>query len=319
MNLCASQEEKFLQRAAQLALYASPLVEPNPYVGAVLAQEGQVLAEAFHQKYGEPHAEALLLAPYKKVPPQATLYVTLEPCCHTQKKTPPCAPMLVSKGVQRIVIGALDPNPHVAGSGIAFLKEKGIEVLRPANPQPYHELLRHFYVNQTFHRPYITLKWATDQGRALGRQGSRLYLTDSWAQPYVHRLRAKHSHIAVGSRTYQNDKPSLTVRSYWGPSPKPIVFSRQGPFRLEDPTSSLRALYEDAQVGSLLVEGGRHILEIFLAAELYDEIHILEMPGSVPAQVYAPFPPNLPYQVRYIWGSQVKVLFWQRSIRYLEF
>ncbi|MGQ9863040.1 MAG: bifunctional diaminohydroxyphosphoribosylaminopyrimidine deaminase/5-amino-6-(5-phosphoribosylamino)uracil reductase RibD [Bacteroidia bacterium] len=319
MNLCQPQEEKFLRRAAQLAQYASPLVEPNPYVGAVLACEGRVVTEAFHHKYGEPHAEALLLAAYDKVPPGATVYLTLEPCCHTQKKTPPCAPMLVAKGVRRVVVGALDPNPHVAGRGIALLKENGVEVLRPTHPQPYQELLRHFYVNQTLHRPYITLKWATDHGRALGRHTERLVLTDSWAQPYVHRLRAKHSHIAVGNRTYQIDKPRLTVRSYWGPSPKPILFSRQGPYRLENLALLLRDLYQTHNVGSILVEGGRHILEIFLAAGLYDEIHILEMPGSVSAEIYAPFPPELPYQVRHVWGSQVRVLFWARPLAYLEF
>ncbi|RMF47960.1 MAG: bifunctional diaminohydroxyphosphoribosylaminopyrimidine deaminase/5-amino-6-(5-phosphoribosylamino)uracil reductase RibD [Bacteroidetes bacterium] len=307
----------YLERALELARRAAPpAVEPNPPVGAVIAVGEQVLGEGYHAVFGGPHAEIVALQAVKtpELLPQATLYVTLEPCCHTGKKTPPCVPALLEVGLRRVVVGTLDPNPAVRGAGLRALRAAGVEVLLAPNPRPFRKLLRHFWVNIRYDRPYITLKWAQTPGSPAGgvighRTQGQWPISGFWGRVWGHRLRTRHSHLAVGYRTWLLDQPSLTARLWPGLSPQPLVFydPRRGtptlpdrftPIPLEKVTQPfLQALYRHYRVGSLLIEGGNRLLQQFLAAGWYDEVHILvsEAAALPPPQeaVWAPAWPRL--------------------------
>lgn len=311
-------DEMWLGRALELATRAAPvLVEPNPPVGAVIASGEYLLGEGYHRRFGGPHAEieALNAVTERNALSGATLYVTLEPCCHTGKKTPPCVPEILSAGIRRVVIGTMDPNPAVHGQGIQALQAAGVEVQLAPDARPFRRLLRHFRINVLQERPYITLKWAQTAPTSAvpgtpGYLGSRSH--GRWAVSgfrglvWGHRLRTRHSHIAVGYRTWQMDRPALTARYFPGESPKALIFydpERGKPsdadercLPLDIPLhDTMRRLYSEHRVGSLLIEGGEKLLQRFLAAGLYDEVHIL-MRLNAPAPpdpVPAPLPPPL--------------------------
>ncbi len=312
----------YLERALELAKRAAPpAVEPNPPVGAVIAVGEEVLGEGYHAYFGGPHAEIVALESVQKpeLLPQATLYVTLEPCCHTGKKTPPCVPALINAGIRRVVIGTRDPNPAVHGAGIQALRAAGVEVLLAPDPRPFRSLLRHFWVHVRHERPYITLKWAQTPGHpsggVLGHRTQGLWpISGFWGRVWGHRLRTRHSHIAVGYRTWLLDQPRLTARLWPGPSPRPLVFydPRRGKPTLPEPflglpletinKDFLQSLYRDHRVSSLLVEGGSRLLQQFLAAGWYDEVQVLvsyEAPLPPPeAIVWAPAWPPLKWKRR---------------------
>src|SRR4029434_7217072 len=122
-------DHEMLRRAIRLAMNGRGRVEPNPMVGCVIVKDGRVIGEGYHAQFGGPHAEPTALASCTEPPAGATAYVTLEPCCHTNKKTPPCAPRLIEAKIARVVVGAVDPNPDVDGKGIAMLRAAGIDVV----------------------------------------------------------------------------------------------------------------------------------------------------------------------------------------------
>lgn len=311
-------DEMWLRRAWELATRgAPPLIEPNPPVGAVIATGNRLLGEGYHRRFGGPHAEieALNAVTDYTALAEATLYVTLEPCCHTGKKTPPCVPAIISAGIRRVIIGTLDPNPAVNGQGVQALRAAGVEVHLARDSRPFRRLLRHFRIGIRQQRPYITLKWAQTApphaepgtpGYIGSRSQGRWAISGFRGWVWGHRLRTRHSHIAVGYRTWQIDRPALTARYFPGESPKPLVFydpERGMPpdadtkfFPLHVPLfDTMHLLYKEHRVGSLLVEGGAQLLERFLAAELYDEVHILMRLNAPPPPdpVPAPFPPPL--------------------------
>src|SRR4051812_38468655 len=121
-------DESYLRRAIRLAMNGRGYVEPNPMVGCVIVKNGRVIGERYHEKFGGPHAEPNALASCTESPEGATAYVTLEPCCHTDKKTPACVPKLIEAKIARVVVGCLDPNPKVNGKGIVLLRGAGIIV-----------------------------------------------------------------------------------------------------------------------------------------------------------------------------------------------
>src|SRR5512145_1338523 len=121
-------DEQMMRRAIRLAMRGRGRVEPNPMVAAVIVKSGKVIGEGHHTHFGGPHAEPTALAACSESPAGATAYVTLEPCCHTNKKTPPCAPRVIAAGIKRVVVGCVDPNPDVNGKGLAMLRKAGIEV-----------------------------------------------------------------------------------------------------------------------------------------------------------------------------------------------
>src|SRR5436305_1923957 len=153
-------DRQHLRRAIRLAMNGRGRVEPNPMVGCVIVKDSRIIGEGFHAEFGGPHAEPAALANCTESPAGATAYVTLEPCCHTNKKTPPCAPRLIEAKIARVVAGCLDPNPDVNGKGIAMLREAGIVVDRASEEieAQARQLIAPFIARTTHHRPYITLK-----------------------------------------------------------------------------------------------------------------------------------------------------------------
>ena len=181
-------------------------------VGCVIARDGRVIGQGYHERFGGPHAEPNALAACSESPAGATAYVTLEPCCHTNKKTPPCVPRLIEAKLGRVVIGTLDPNPEVAGRGVEQLRAAGIQcdVLDLASAK---QLIAPFIATTVFHRPYVTLKWAeSSDGKIAGAPGRRLWISSPSSVHIVHELRARCDAILVGINTVLTDDPLLTVR-----------------------------------------------------------------------------------------------------------
>lgn len=208
--------EPFLLRCLQLAAQARGRTGINPMVGSVLVRDDKIIAEGYHEAFGKPHAESMLLSSFndQKISSSDILYVSLEPCCHTNKKTPPCAQMLVEKGIKNVVYGMKDPNPEVSGQGIAYLNKKSIQTFGPFLEQECKRLNRGFISLMTKQRPWITLKSAvTHDGRNANSDGSPLKITtpkqDAWSHEF---LRARHDAILVGVGTVIADDPELTVR-----------------------------------------------------------------------------------------------------------
>lgn len=216
-------DEQLLRRAIRLAMKGRGHVEPNPMVGCVLEKDGRVIGEGYHAQFGGPHAEPTALANCTESPRGATAYVTLEPCCHSNKKTPPCAPRLIEAKIARVVIGCRDPNPDVNGKGIKMLRDAGIQIVGPFLEAPSKQLIAPFLAATSYRRPYVTLKWAESRnGCVAGPMGRRVKITNSASDQLVHELRGRCDAIAVGTNTLLNDDPLLTVRSAQVPTRNPI-------------------------------------------------------------------------------------------------
>ena len=186
-------------------------------VGALLVRKGRIIAEAWHEVFGGPHAEAMLIKKFdQKFLPDDGLYLNLEPCSHTLKKTPPCTEMLISSGIKRVVIGCEDPNPKVAGRGVLELRANGIEVIGPVNRAACEWLNRGFFSLMQRSRPWVTIKKAQTRGGAIAHEdGSMMKITDADQDRWSHALlRAKHDAILVGVGTALSDDPRLTVRTF---------------------------------------------------------------------------------------------------------
>ncbi len=209
-----------LRRAVRLAMNGRGAVEPNPMVGCVIVKDGRVIGEGFHAKFGSIHAEPAALAACTESPEGATVYVTMEPCCHTNKKTPPCAPRLIEARVGRVVFGCFDPNPDVNGRGAAMLASAGIEVDGPALDAECKQLNAAFFKGTLHQRPYVTLKWAqTADGKVAGPGGAKQWISNPQSTRAIHELRARCDSILVGIGTALNDDPLLTSRGVVGARP----------------------------------------------------------------------------------------------------
>jgi diaminohydroxyphosphoribosylaminopyrimidine deaminase / 5-amino-6-(5-phosphoribosylamino)uracil reductase len=207
---------QMLTRAMTIARKGRGLVEPNPLVGCVLTRDGQIIGEGHHTHFGGPHAEPTALASLQTSAAGATAYVTLEPCCHLNKKTPPCAQRLIREKIARVVIGCLDPNPAVNGNGVALLREAGITVdLAPPDVAAgFRQLIAPFIaLTQQPRKCTVTLKWAqTASGFVGGSDRSPLRISCEEANRFVHEQRAEHAAVIVGVDTVLADDPQLTVR-----------------------------------------------------------------------------------------------------------
>ena len=218
-------DEKYMQMAIDLASMAIGQTSPNPVVGAVLVKSGRVIGIGAHLKAGEPHAELHALRMAGSEADGSTMYVTLEPCSHFGK-TPPCVDAIISAGVQRVVVAMVDPFPQVAGTGIAKMREAGIEVEVGVQNEQAEQLNQVFlhYVNTGL--PFVTLKLAaTMDGYTATSTGNSLYITSLESRAEVHRLRSVVDAIVVGVDTVRADNPQLTVRmSESSKSPVRVVF-----------------------------------------------------------------------------------------------
>lgn len=202
---------KYMKKALYLALKGAGYVSPNPMVGAVLVKDNLVVATGYHQRYGEAHAERIALDKAGPLAKDATLYVTLEPCCH-YGKTPPCTDAIIEAGVKRVVVAMRDPNPLVSESE-NILKASGIEVTYGVLEKEAKTLNQQFIKNIKYRRPYVTLKLATTlDGKIADRFYNSKWLTNEKSREYVHQLRFEHDAILVGAGTVCSDNPTLTVR-----------------------------------------------------------------------------------------------------------
>jgi diaminohydroxyphosphoribosylaminopyrimidine deaminase/5-amino-6-(5-phosphoribosylamino)uracil reductase len=221
----AGTDALFMQRALRLARRGGRATRPNPMVGAVIVRDGKVLAEGYHRRAGAAHAEVDALARVGGRAPGATLYVTLEPCCHTGR-TPPCTQAVLASGIARVVVAVRDPNPLVDGRGIATLRRAGVSVEVGCQGDACRELNRAFFLWIQERRPLVTMKVAATwdgfiaDGRPR-RKAAPVWLTGADAREAAHVLRGAHDAILVGAGTVQADDPQLTDRRVGRPRARP--------------------------------------------------------------------------------------------------
>ena len=305
--LCYMSDRKFLTRCLQLANYARGNTTPNPLVGAVVVHNGRIIGEGYHHRVGEPHAEVMAIRSMKdpSLLPESTVYCSLEPCSHFGK-TPPCSHLLVEHGVQRVVIGCLDPNPLVAGRGKAYLEQHGVIVDTYGAPEAFEALNKVFFTNFLKKRPYIALKWARSQDGYVDhiRESAQMpaaSISGPLAAINTHRLRAEYDGILISAKTLVLDRPRLNLRYFEGIAPRPIIIGSSslkiGPKELSafelsplivtkvlipgfdciqaDPRDVANWLPKlmDYGVNSVLVEGGPTLQSSFVRANLVDEYH----------------------------------------------
>jgi diaminohydroxyphosphoribosylaminopyrimidine deaminase/5-amino-6-(5-phosphoribosylamino)uracil reductase len=306
------QDEQYMRRCLHLAQLGEGRVAPNPMVGAVLVHKNQIIGEGYHKQFGQAHAEVACLAAvrpeHQPLIPEATLYVSLEPCSHFGK-TPPCADLIIKHKIPRVVVGCADPFPQVSGAGIQKLRAAGIAVTVGVLEQECRALNKLFVLFQEQQRPYITLKWAqTADGKIAGENFRQVAISNEYTARLVHRLRSQHMSILVGTNTALFDDPELTTRLWPGNNPVRLVLDKtlrlpvalklfDGRYptivfnamrqeehpnliyhRLSEAGSMVQQIVQaldDLKMQSVLVEGGAQLLQSFIDEGLWDEAVVI--------------------------------------------
>ncbi len=291
-----------MRRCLQLAANGQANAKPNPMVGAVIvADDGRIIGEGYHVRCGQGHAEVNAFASVKAedepLLATATMYVSLEPCSH-YGKTPPCADLIVSKGIRRVVVGCVDPFAKVSGRGIKKLRDAGIDVTVGVLEDECRRLNRRFMTFNTLQRPYVTLKWCRTTDGFLDDHFNPIMLSTPFTQMLSHKLRAEADAILVGRVTAERDKPRLDVRHWWGKNPLRVTLDSSQPF---DPKADfskpvipqLMAWLYAKGVQWLIVEGGAETHRRFLECpEYWDEIREEVSPRCVGGGTPAPSLPH---------------------------
>lgn len=299
----------YIRQTFELALKARGMVSPNPLVGAVVVKDGKVIGEGYHKGPGQMHAEPDALKNLSASEVEgSTLYCNLEPCCHTNKRTPPCTNLLLDKKPARVVIANLDPNPEVAGKGVAILRDAGIEVETGVLESEGAELNESFFKYITTGKPFVHLKIAqTLDGRMSTLSGSSQWITDEKARSIVHQWRNDYDAVLIGAGTLRSDNPSLTPRDAWlvnKPFPKRIVvtgtqkefnhdlkllsdeYSSQTMFVSGEDLPTLMSELGATGITSILVEAGPKLSSSLLNSRLVDRLSVFIAPkliGNGPA------------------------------------
>lgn len=301
-----------MQRCLELAAKGAGSVAPNPLVGAVLVYEDRIIGEGYHQRYGEAHAEVNCInsvrASDRYLVASSTLYVSLEPCAHFGK-TPPCSDLIIRERIPKVVVGCRDPFPEVDGKGIEKLKRAGVTVQTGLLETACRQLNKRFFCWVQQQRPYVILKWAqTADGYMAGNTTGRLLISNEYSNRLVHQWRSEEAAILVGTETALLDDPALTNRLWKGPSPVRMVLDRNlrlpSSLQLFDGTVKTVVLnaQKESEEGSLmyyridssvevvsqillaacqlhlqsiLVEGGRALLQSFIDTGLWDEVRVI--------------------------------------------
>ena len=305
--------EKMMTRSLELANLGAGNVSPNPMVGCVIVYRGEIIGEGYHRKYGEAHAEvnAINSVANTALLKESTLFVTLEPCAHFGL-TPPCSDLIVEKQIPKVVIGTIDPFAEVAGKGIEKMRNAGIEVKVGILETECRELNKRFFTFHEKKRPYIILKWAQtidgfiDINRTENEFGKPTWITGNESLLRVHKMRAEEDAIMVGTKTAEKDNPSLTVRHCAGSNPIRIVIDNnlrlsknlnlfdnsantivfnsiknkeienilfvKIDFRADIIPQILETLY-NRKILSVIIEGGKQLLESFIKTNFWDEVH----------------------------------------------
>lgn len=306
--------EQYMRRALQLASYGYGFTYTNPMVGAVIvAADGRIIGEGWHRRFGGPHAEVNAVRSVsesdKPLLPESTIYVTLEPCSH-YGKTPPCAKLLIDMGIPRVVIGADDPFPEVAGRGIRMLREAGREVITGVLKQECYDINLPFMRAHELKRPFVTIKWAQSSDGFIAHiidpsisQENPIFFSSPVSSIAVHRLRAACQGIMVGVDTVIADNPRLDCR-LWpaGDTPTPVTFrsprlpadarmlQRKHILREQgEPLADfLSRLYAEYKFNHLLVEGGSRTISEFIQTDLFDDLRIEISPVKIGKGIPAP-------------------------------
>lgn len=340
-----TKDEKYIARCIQLAKNGCCNAAPNPMVGAVIVHNDTIIGEGYHIRCGEAHAEVNAIRSVKdeSLLKESTIYVSLEPCSH-YGKTPPCADLIINKGIRKVVVGCMDPFSLVAGRGIQKMRDAGIDVTVGVLEQECRELIRRFVTFNTLHRPFITLKWAesADGFIDLCRTGGHPYIFSSpLSSMLVHKRRAEHTGILVGRKTALLDNPSLTTRSWYGKNPVRMVIDKDltlprhlALFDGNTPTlvftqkqetpevpqtefisldfgqdilpQIMKVLYQK-KIQSLMVEGGSMLLQSFIDAGYWDEAYIEHSTDRLKKGVPAPaFTGNYTFLTEKKFGKEIK-------------
>ena len=341
--------EKYIARCIEIARRGEYFVAPNPMVGAVLVRnsDGEILAEGWHERYGEGHAEVNCFKNFENTEYRiqntdlstCTLFVSLEPCSH-YGKTPPCAKMIIEKGVGRVVVGMLDPNPLVAGKGVQMLRDAGIEVVVGVMEKECRELNKRFLCLYEKKRPYVILKWAQTADGFVDRirqiedlrfkiedlhLNGALAISTPETKKLVHKMRAENMAIMVGTNTVLLDNPRLLNTHWEGRNPIRVTIDRHGkipadarifsdgietivyrertdwPFILDD--------LAKRNIHSILVEGGPTLLAHILETGIWDEMHIEVAPEIVIGEGVAAPKIDLPDLFETVDGHRLYTIF----------
>jgi diaminohydroxyphosphoribosylaminopyrimidine deaminase/5-amino-6-(5-phosphoribosylamino)uracil reductase len=305
--------EKYIMRCIQLAKNGLGNTYPNPLVGCVIVHNNKIIGEGWHKKAGEPHAEVNAIQSVKDTSllKNATIYVSLEPCSHFGK-TPPCCDLIIRYNIPNVVIGTVDPNSQVAGTGIKRLIEHGAKVTIGILEKECNELNKRFFTYHTKNRPYILLKWAESLDGYIAPTSKDkqepVWISNMYSRQFVHKWRSEVQAILVGTTTVLVDNPKLDVRDWHGQNPIRIILDRYGKinneFHVKDEkiktiiiteqqnlTSTNHLIFESAifdnqlsqkivailykyNIQSVLIEGGQKTLQTFIDANLWDEARV---------------------------------------------
>lgn len=306
-----------MHRCLDLAAKGLGSVAPNPMVGCVIVHNDKIISEGYHEQYGSSHAEPNAISKVSdELLKESTLYVSLEPCSH-HGKTPPCADLIISKGIKKVVVGNLDTNPLVSGKGIQKLKDAGIDVEYGILDSECRELNKRFFTFHDKNRPYIILKWAQTQNGFISQWPLPENKEDNWitgkeSKQLVHQWRSEEQAILIGYNTLISDDPRLTTRLVKGKNPLRFVLARNA-----DLPSHLNIFNNDAKtivfnslennvkenvefvkidwnhkvesvleycysnkVSSIIVEGGTNTIYQFMNKNLWDEARVFVNPNK---------------------------------------
>ncbi|MGL2963229.1 bifunctional diaminohydroxyphosphoribosylaminopyrimidine deaminase/5-amino-6-(5-phosphoribosylamino)uracil reductase RibD [Flavobacterium sp. RSB2_4_14] len=305
--------EKYINRCIELAKNGLGTTYPNPLVGSVIVYNNKIIGEGWHRKAGESHAEvnAINSVKDKSLLSKATIYVSLEPCSH-YGKTPPCCDMIIASKIPNVVVGTIDPNSKVAGTGIKRLMENGINVTLGILEKECNELNKRFFTFHNKKRPYIILKWAESSDGFIApltkERKEPVWITNEFSRQLVHKWRSEEQAILVGTNTVIEDNPKLDVRDWTGKNPIRIILDRKGKIsddyfvkdkktktisitEEENLTNSVNLIYESSifdvklskkigdisynnDIQSILIEGGSQTIQTFIDENLWDEARV---------------------------------------------
>ena len=286
-----------MRKAIEISAPYKYLVKPNPMVGALIVKDGKILAEGAHEKFGEAHAEVNCFNSLKeKIEEDHVMICTLEPCNH-YGKTPPCTKKIIESGIKKIIIGSLDPNPKVAGTGIKTLKDAGLEVSYGVLEKEVRELNKLFFFKHENGRPFITIKIASSADwMSHSKDGSTTWITSEASRKDVQLIRAEHDAILTGGNTIRSDQPRMNARVEFPLiQPQKILLSEQKEWDLsldffqdskvkiidEKDLVKVVEVLSKQELNSLLVEAGPRLVNSFLKEGLCDEMIIYQSPDQL--------------------------------------
>lgn len=294
-------DEFYIKRCIHIGKNGLGTTRPNPMVGCVIVVDGKIISEGYTSKYGGSHAEvnAIKTIKDKTILKNATLYVTLEPCSHFGK-TPPCSDLIITSGIPKVVVGCLDDNVQVSGRGIKRMIEAGIDVTVGVLEEECKTHLKRFFTFHNKKRPYIILKWAETKDGYIAPKSKQkqapVWITNAYSRQLVHKWRSEEQAILVGRNTVGEDNPSLTVRSWTGTNPirvvidstknltkdlnifdkaaETIIVSNES-IQFDKPfASQICNILLEANINSVIIEGGAKTLQTFIDENLWDEARI---------------------------------------------